>query len=404
MSEPDGMSTRSVMLLVAGREVRERLRAPSYWVLTALLVVVILAAGVVGRIAASSGPDELSVAVVGDAPAGFARALESVAREAGDLDVEVTDVPTARQARAELRDGDVDVVVVAPRRRVLFQETVDQVALVTIREAWAATELRDRLGSAGVPPAELESALSARPLTSGTVEGDEEDTALAIATGTIAAVLLFMSLQMFGGYVLTGVVEEKSTAVVEVLLVRMGADQLLAGKVLGIGVAAMIQFGMAIAAGVVALFISGVDVPPSIWSTLPVTFLWFLGGYALYSTLFALAGSLVSRQEDAQAASAPIISVLVLAYVVVFMFGYAPESTASVILSILPPTAPFLMPMRVAAGAASLVEVLLAAVLMVVAILGTWKLTGRIYEQVLLRRGSRIGWSDALALARRPQL
>ena len=80
---------------------------------------------------------------------------------------------------------------------------------------------------------------------------------------------------------------------------------------------------------------------------------WFLGGFALYATLFALAGSLVSRQEDAQAAAAPIGYGLVAAYMLVFVFGYVPDSTASTVLSMLPPIAPFLMPMRMAAGAAS---------------------------------------------------
>ncbi|MGH9209726.1 MAG: ABC transporter permease [Acidimicrobiales bacterium] len=127
---------------------------------------------------------------------------------------------------------------------------------------------------------------------------------------------------------------------------------------------------------------------------------WFLGGYALYSTLFALAGSLVGRQEDAQTAAAPILTVLIGAYLLVYIVGYVPESGASRLLSVLPPIAPFLMPMRMAAGAASVVEVAAALVLLLVATVAGWKLSGGIYEQVLLRRGSRIPWRDALALVR----
>jgi len=201
--------------------------------------------------------------------------------------------------------------------------------------------------------------------------------------------------------VLTGVVEEKSTAVIEVLLVRARADQMLAGKVIGIGVAALAQFAVAVATGLVALAISGVDVPSEIWAAVPMTLVWFLGGYALYSTLFALAGSLVSRQEDAQAAAAPIMYALVGAYLLVFVFGYNPESTASTVLSLIPPITPLLMPMRMAAGAASVVEVVVSLVLLLASIFAAWKLAGRIYEQVLLRRGSRISWRDASALVRR---
>jgi ABC-2 type transport system permease protein len=175
----------------------------------------------------------------------------------------------------------------------------------------------------------------------------------------------------------------------------------LAGKVIGIGVVALLQFVLATLAGLVSLAISGTHVPGEIWSTLPLTIVWFLGGYALYSTLFALAGSLVSRQEDAPGAAAPIMTALIGAYLLVFVFGYAPKSGASRILSLIPPMAPFLMPMRMAAGAASVVEVVVAMVLLLAATFTVWKLAGKVYEQVLLRRGSRIAWRDALSLLRR---
>jgi ABC-2 type transport system permease protein len=200
--------------------------------------------------------------------------------------------------------------------------------------------------------------------------------------------------------VLTGVVEEKSSAVIELLLVRIRAEHLLAGKVIGIGVAAMAQMVLAVAASVAALAISGVDVPTDIWSSVPMVLVWFVGGYALYSTLFAVAGSLVSRQEDAPAAAMPIYALMITAYVIVYVFGYIPEATASRILSVLPPTSPFLMPMRMAAGAASVVEVVVAVALLLASIVLAWKLTGKLYEQVLLRRGTRISWRSAFALVR----
>jgi ABC-2 type transport system permease protein len=136
-----------------------------------------------------------------------------------------------------------------------------------------------------------------------------------------------------------------------------------------------------------------------VWSAVPLTLVWFLTGYAFYSMLFALAGSLVSRQEDAQAASAPILTALIAAYMLVFVFGYIPDSMPSRIMSVIPPIAPLLMPLRMAAGEAAAYEVAAALVFLLASIWGVWKLTGRIYDQVLLRRGSRISWSDAWSLA-----
>ena len=118
----------------------------------------------------------------------------------------------------------------------------------------------------------------------------------------------------------------------------------------------------------------------------------------LYSTLYALAGSCVSRQEDAQGAAAPISVVFTAAYLTVFALGGDPSSTAARVVSILPPFAPLLMPVRIATGAASILEVALAAVLLAAALLGMLRLAGSVYGRTLLHRGSRLGWRQALRL------
>lgn len=392
------VGTVQVIRLVAGRELGERLRAKSFYILTGLLVVIIIGIGVASRFATDDGPERIDVAVIdgsGDELTGaVGRVADQFEREAA-----VTAYPDATTGRQALSDGDADVLVDPAQLEVVFDDEVDQEVLAILQQAWSGVEVQRNLETAGLTPAEASAALSPDPLEASTLEGDGDDDTLAVLTGTIAVVLLFISLQTFGGYVLTGVVEEKSTAVVELLLARVRADQLLAGKVIGIGIAALLQFAVAVAAALVSLTLSGIDVPGEIWSAVPMTLVWFLTGYAFYSMLFALAGSLVSRQEDAQAASAPIMTALIGAYLLVFIFGYVPESTASRVMSVIPPIAPLLMPMRMAAGEATLLEVAAALVLLLAAIWGIWKLTGRIYAQVLLRRGSRISWRDAMSIA-----
>ena len=400
MSERPSDAT-GVVRLVARREVVERLRARSFAVATGLLVVVILAIGIISRLNSDDGDEAIEVAVAGALPAG----LEDMTGQTASLferTVDVTGFDDAEAATAAVEDGDADVALVGDRGQVVFAEDIDQEVLAILQQSWASAQVQEALVDAGLDQEQVAGALTTTPLEPVTIDGDDDgNEGLALLTGTLAGILLFISLQTFGTYVLTGVVEEKATAVVEVLLVRARGSQMLAGKVIGIGMAALLQFALAIVAALVSLAISGVEVPGEIWSALPLTLVWFLGGYALYSTLFALAGSLVSRQEDAQAAAMPIMSVLLLAYVMVFTFGSDPESTVSTVMSILPPIAPLLMPMRMAAGAASVVEVVVALVLLAAAILAAWKVTGRIYEQVLLRRGTRISWRDAALLIRR---
>lgn len=398
--QPSAPSGRAAIRLVASREITERLRTKSFYILTGLLVAIILVVGLAVRLLGSDDDPSLEVGVSGPVPAALSDTLVATG-SLYDLEVELTEFADEPSAMSALEEGDVDLVLLGDDLEVVFASTVDDQAFQAVQQAWASAEIAHALADAGVDPAELATALDTTSLEATTLEGGATTSVLALLIGMMAAFLLFLSLQTFGGYVLTGVVEEKSTAVIEVLLARASPDQMLAGKVLGIGVAAMLQFALAVAAAVTALVLSGVEVPGEIWAAVPMTLVWFLGGYALYSMLFAVAGSLVSRQEDAQAASTPIYAALIGAYVLVFTLGSEPESTASVVLSLIPPFAPLLMPMRMAAGAATPVEVVASLVLLAVAILLAWKVTGRIYEQVLLRRGSRISWKDAVGLLRR---
>lgn len=400
MADRKALGRREMIGLVARREVGQRMRAKSFLVGTGLLVAAILAIGVVTRIAAGDGPEAIDVAVVGSDPDAFAASLEGVTTVL-DREVTVTTFDDIDAAKAALEDGDADVVVDLERSEAVFDDDVDDGTLALVQQAWAQYAVLTGLADAGLTPEQIAEALSVAPLEPVTLDGDDEVSGIGILTGTLSAILLFISLQTFGTYVLTGVVEEKSSAVVEILLVRAPADRLLAGKVIGIGVAALAQFAAAVAAGLVSLAISDVDIPSEIWSSVPMMLVWFLLGFAMYSTLFALAGSLVSRQEDAQSAAAPITYGLVACYMLVFVFGYVPDSTASTVLSLIPPITPFLMPIRMAAGAASVVEIVVAVLGLLLTTVLAWKLASRIYEKVLLHRGVRIAWRNALGLLRR---
>lgn len=402
MNEHTTLTSPEVIRLVVGRELSHRLRAKSFFIGSGLLVLVIIVLGIFIRVARSNDhpPDAIAVAVVADQSDDIVDAIASSAHVI-DRGATVEFFDNAKTAQAAMQGGDFDVVVMPAENQALFDGDVDQAVLAVTQQAWALIDVRRSLSDAGLEPGEITNALAVTPLQAVTLERDDGTSEAARLTGTLAAILLFISLQTFGTYVLTGVVEEKSSAVVEVLLVRARADQMLAGKVIGIGIAGLTQFALAVAAALASLKISGIDVPPEIWSAVPMTLVWFIGGFALYSTLFALAGSLVSRQEDAQAAAAPIMYALVGAYFLVFALGNMPHSTLSTVLSMLPPIAPMLMPIRMAAGAASSVEVAVAVVLLALTTWGAWKLAARIYEQVLLRRGSRISWRDALTLLRR---
>jgi len=395
------MSSLAMVWLVMSREVRQRVHSRGFKITTAFLCLAVLGGGVLSRaVRGDDSPTRYDVAVIGAAPHGFANSAQDAARALG-VKLRLTIGVDSATAERGVRDGKLDAAIDASTGTVIAMSApADQLAAV-LATGWQSSASAAAAQAAGLDDDQIAAILSPAGLRT-TLIGDDhtDDDNLARAVGFAAAVLLFISINAFGGMVLTGVVEEKSSGVVEVLLAHVRAHQLLAGKVFGIGTVAMIQFSATVAAGVVALRISGTSVPGSLWLGLPTTLLWFVVGFVLYSTLFALAGSFVSRQEDAQSAAAPISMLFTVAYLTVFILGASPSSTTARIVSVLPPFAPLLMPLRVSTGAASVLEITLAAVLLLAATFGMLRLAGAIYGRTLLHRGSRLRWKQALRLTR----
>ncbi len=387
----------SPIMLAAMREIRTRMRRPSFFAFTGLLVAAILASGILFQILNDDSRPSYDVGTVGAIPELFEPAVK-VAAQQTDITVKLVSFDDPAAAQQALTAGDVDAVVDGDAESVTWKGDASDTLGRVLDQSWRTAQAAEAATAAGLDDAQVAAVLDPPSLESEVIDPDDEP-GIGTLVGFVSAILLFISITTFGSYVLTGVVEEKSTGVVEVLLSHVRAHQLLGGKVLGVGAVALTQFAAAIVAGLVSLAISGVDVPSELWVGLPATIGWFIGGFLLYSTLYALAGSFVSRVEDAQSAAAPISMAFTLGYVLVFTFGADPEGMPARILSILPPFAPLLMPLRMVTGAASVVEIVVAAVLLVLAVWAMVRLAGSVYSRTLLHRGSRLTWRQAL---RRP--
>jgi ABC-2 type transport system permease protein len=207
----------------------------------------------------------------------------------------------------------------------------------------------------------------------------------------IGMVLLFVALNFYGTYVLTGVVEEKSSRVVEVLLARVPARDLLAGKVAGIGLLGVGQFAALAAIAIITLqIVRPPDLPPTTLPLIAGILVWFILGYAFYSVLYGALGALASRIEDAQAAIAPLTGFLLLAYFGAFSILGNPHGWWVTAGSLFPPTAPMFMPIRAALTSVPAWQMLLAVMLMLVAILLVIRLGGRLYRGAVLHTAGRL--------------
>jgi ABC-2 type transport system permease protein len=387
--------------LVAVREMRQRSRSRSFQ--AALVVMLVL---VVGMIAVPATIDTTGRTRDVGLTGAFPDQLPQAIRDQGDA-VDTTirihaygDVAAGRDA---VRHGDADVLVV-DARRLEWQGAPDEELETVITGAIQLIAIEQRAKDAGVDPEDVLALVAPVPvenveigLTPG--RGPTDSTAAIVMT-----VLLLIAIITYGNLVLTGVVEEKASRVVEVLLARMPARNLLAGKVAGIGALGFAQFVLtALAALVAALFVDEVDIPAVRGSVLAWVVVWFVLGYALYAMAYGALGSLASRVEDASSVAGPVSYLLIAAYWASFIAVSAdPNSAWSRLLSYFPATAPLAMPGRIALGAAAWWEAVLAVVLTMAAIAGLVILAGRVYTNAILRTGPRLRLREAWRSAHGP--
>ncbi|HZP90098.1 MAG TPA: ABC transporter permease [Actinomycetota bacterium] len=394
------MTSLATIRLVARREVVQRARSRAFKISTAIVVLVAVALIVVPSFVSGGRPTS-TVGVVGGASSELASSLVAVGK-AQDRTVEVSAYPDEAAAERALRAGAVDVVLVPDRAQLVWKAERDPVVAALVTEAVQAIERGRTIAEIGLTPEQAAALLRPPGLSSRSLEpvGKEEEGRIALAT--IVVILLFASISVFGGFLVSGVIEEKANRVVEVLLSRVRPDELLAGKVLGMGVVGLAQILVVAVAVLGALVAVGTaDLPQTTPGMVGWVLLWFVVGYGFYSVVFATSGSLASRQEDAQSVSVPVTMLSLVAYFVSLGTISDPSGTLARVCSFLPPTAPFVMVARQARGGVSVWEVAVSVAVMAASTYGLVKLAGRIYEGAILRIGPRVRLREAWRSARR---
>jgi ABC-2 type transport system permease protein len=220
------------------------------------------------------------------------------------------------------------------------------------------------------------------------------------------ALLLYMSILLYGQTVLRSVIEEKNTRVAEVVVASVSTDILLAGKVLGVGSVGITQQIIWFATGYLmaklrAPILAAFGVPASSVSLPSVPFVsvvtlifFFLLGYIFYSALFATVGAMVSNEQDAQQAATPIIVMVIIPMIFLQPILLNPSSRTAEILSWLPNSSPIIMPLRMVLTTVSWTEVALTVLGLLFACGEAVWLAARVYRVGLLMYGKRPSFSE----------
>jgi ABC-2 type transport system permease protein len=390
MSEPRGISGASMVRLVAAREVAARVRDKNFIISSVVIVLVLV--GVLGlQVAFSSGSEETRVGLVG------APALRAALEQQGDVldvDVRVVELDDAAAGRAAVEAGDVDGVLVlddGQEPQLLVEQSAGGSLQAVVQGAVAQLALAEQLRAAGI------TGLDVPEVGVTALDPDADADGQRVVVAIIGVGVLYSLLILFGQFVAQGVVEEKASRVVELLLATMRPWQLLAGKILGLGLLGLAQIVLIAAIGVGgAIAFDLVDIPGELVGTAVSVVVWFVLGYAFYAAIFAVAASLVSRQEDLSTVVMPTTLVLIGAFVVGIQASADPGGALARITSYVPGLSPLVMPVRQAAGDVAAWEIALAVVLMLVAIALIVRLGGRIYAGALLRTGGKLKIREAL--------
>jgi ABC-2 type transport system permease protein len=395
------------VLAVARREYVERVRSKAFVVGT-VLGPLLLGGVMIGPsvLMSKQRGRALRVAVVDDTKrvgAGVAKSLREP-RSSGPARFEVVPTEDGVDAlRARVLAGGLDGLVhveggtVEAATGAYYGRNVSNIQdLQLVERAVAEAVTDERLAGAGLS-AERVRALTRPPAFKTiqlTAQGAREDRKEAFIVSAILLTLLYTSIAMWGSVIMSGVLEEKTSRVVEVIVSSVSTRDLFTGKLVGVGAAGLTQFlawGVALSLLGLAAAASGASAgAPVLGTGVIVSFaVFFLLGYFFYGALFAALGAAVSSPQEAQPLQFMIMLPLVAGFALFPAVLGNPDGTLAVVLSMIPFFAPLLMFLRISAVTPPAWQIALSVLSMLLGIAGAVWLGARIYRVGILMYGKR---------------
>lgn len=354
--------------LVARREITERIGEKSFLISTGITLAIIILVVIIPPLLGLGGTTTYTIAADAESRPIAERAVQL----APNFDAEVV-----------LSDSDPDVRLVGGEIR--SQEEPDDTLVGLLQTANQSLE----------PSSQPE-------LTVVTAEPVDPERDAKAGLAFFAVLMLYGQLIAYGFIVASGVVEEKSSRVIEVLLAAIRPKDLLAGKVIGLGILGLGQLLLIAVIGVAFAGVSGaLTIDGTLLSAVALALVWFVLGYAFYAALYAVAGALVPRQEELQSSTTPLTMAIFVSFFAGFAVNEDPNGLLAHVCAFIPFTAPITMPGRIMLGEVPAWEIAASVAVMVAATALLIPLAARIYSAVVLRTSSAVKLSEALRIARR---
>lgn len=290
------------------------------------------------------------------------------------------------------------------------QHVSDFDKLKNINEALNSVVIENRLKKEGLDPGKI--AQYIRRVEFKTIKvtkkGEEEETGGTFLISYLLVIILYMTLFFYGAIIMRGVIEEKTSRVVEIVLSSLKPFELMAGKILGIAAVGFTQYAIWAIFGfsasrysrsLISSFFPSASgfklpsIPPYIFIYFVV---FFILGYFLYGTVYAAIGSMVNSEKEAQQLLFPVTMFLIVPILLMMFVMRAPNSTFSVVLSLIPFFAPILMLLRICVFMPSFIQVGGSIVILLLTIFLMVWLTAKIYRVGILMYGKRPSFQEII--------
>jgi ABC-2 type transport system permease protein len=401
---------RNIWLIIR-REYVERVHSKSFVISTVLFPALMLGMTVLpAKLAGMKAGGTRHIAVVSDNPE-FANAVKTQLEgdKKAKYSVDVYTQPT-EETRTRLKDSvntaKINGFVWLPNeavnaRKVNYyaQETSDFIEVATLQGALRTALMRNELVARGVSPADIDKLTNQLEMETVTLKGGVEkkdDGPGKFISVLILVMMLYMTLLIYGMSVMRSVLEEKTSRVMEVVLSSAKASELMAGKVMGVGAVGLTQVAIwltiaAAASSPALIAMAGVKGGGMGFDLkiLPAFAIFFVGGYMLYSTLFATLGAMVNSEQEAQQWQTFVTLPIVVPIMMMWFVMRQPNAPVSVWMSMVPFFSPILMYMRVVVQTPPWWQIALSVSLLAATIAGVIWLCSRIYRVGILMYGKK---------------
>ena len=390
--------------LIARREYIERIRAKSFLIMT--ILIPLLMGGLIFGSALVNGSRTAAshIAVVSqDAQFGLDLQSEFENRKQGKMTVDVISPPdsgTRGLLDSELKDKNLDGYLwVTPAEpghvRATFQwvpkSKADIVTKGTLSSAIRTVLTREGLTHSGMGASDVNALLEPVDLDSSQAgKNDSSTAAFAAAYGMFF--LMYFVILFYGMNVARSIIEEKTSRIFEVLLATIRPEEMLAGKIIGVGSVGLTQVGIWIIAGAVLLqfgvIAGGISFSLS-FIQIVLFVVYFLLGYILYSSVAAALGAMTSSEQELQQMNIFLMMPLIVCSTIVFRVVTDSDGMIAKVFSFIPFCTPLIMYMRIAVHQPPAWQIALSIVEMLVTIYAILWVSSRIYRVGILMYGKK---------------